>query len=211
MFKREWTVFGILSACSVGVTLFARLYTRADGTKVEWLSHVAAVAIVLTLVFLALLLYLTAKQKFAALLAREQFVAQKQYEWQDQKLLIDFDSQRIANTYLSTKPIIPFSDVVRFRIETYHVGAHGELPEDQCFVSLVIAVSKEGYESEYLYIPAYEVQVSAEDALGITEVTAELAEKYPELTDVFELQTDVKKILEINAANGVRANATVTK
>ena len=206
MFKREWTTFGILCACTVAVTLFARLYTRADGTQVEWLLYVAIVAIVATLAFLAFLLYLTAKQKFDRLLLREHFVAQKQYKWADQKLLIDFDSQRLANTYISTKPIVPFSEVVSFRIETYRNGARVELPEDQCFVSYVISISKAGFTSEYLYIPAYEIKVSAEDANDIKEISDELAEKYPELTDMLALQKDIKKILEINASNGIRHN-----
>ena len=206
MFKREWTVFGILSACTVAVTLFAALYTQSNGSKVEWLSHVAAVAIVATLAFLAILLYFNAKQKFDRILSRENFVAQKQYEWDRQRLLIDFDSQRIANTYLSTKPIINFSDVLSFRIETYRIGAHEELSEEYVFISFVITLKKEGFEFEYQYLPVFEVKVSADDANDIKEVTTELVKKYPELDDMFALQEDVKRILEINAANGIRSN-----
>lgn len=206
MFKREWTVFGILSACTVAVTLFALLYTRTDGTRVEWLLYVAIVAIVATLALLAFLVYTHVTQRFNLLLAREHFVAQKQYAWRDQKLCIDFDSERIANTYISTRPIVAFSEVAGFRIETYRIGEHAELDEDQCFVSLVIAISKAGVEDEYMYIPAYEVQVSAEDGWDVKEITEELAEKYPELADVLALQQDVKRIVEINAANGIHYN-----
>ena len=207
MFKREWTVFGVLSACTVAVTFFSIFYTRSDGTKVAWLSNVAVVAIVATFAFLAVLLYLNAKHKFYRLLSNEHFVPQKQYTWDDQKLFIDFDSQRIANTYLSTKPFVAFDEVVSFRIERYHIGARAELPEDQCFVSLVIAVKKEGFESEYLYISAYEVQVESADIQeDLKEISAELVEKYPELQQLFELQSDVKSILEMNKANANRAN-----
>ena len=206
MFKREWTVFGILAGCSAAVTIFAAVYKRSDGAKVKWLTYVAIVAIVVTLAFLALLLYLNAKNKFDGLLARDNFVAQKQYVWGKQKLLIDFDSQRIANTYISIKPIVSFDEVANFRIETYHIGERAELPEDQCFVSLVIAVKKEGFEDEYLYIPAYEVQVSAEDVSDIKQISQELVAKYPELEEVAALQSDVKKILEINAAKGIHYN-----
>lgn len=201
MFKREWTIFGILAACAIGVTLFARFYTRQDGTSVTWLTYVAAVAIFATLILGALLIFLYVTQRFNVLLQREHFVAQKQYQWADQKLLIDYDSQRLANTYIATRPVIPFSDVASFRIETYHVGARKELPADQCFVSLVIAITTDSVAGEYLYLPAYEVQVSSQDVQDVKEITAELLDKYPLLADMFALQQDVKKILEINSAN----------
>lgn len=206
MFKKEWTAFGILSAFTVALTLFTLFYTRKDGTHVGWLLYVAIVAIVATFALLVFLLYLSITQRFNILLQREHFVAQKQYAWRDQKLLIDFDSNRLANTYISTKPIVQFSEVASFRIETYRSGENAELDEDQCFVSLVIAISKAGFESEYLYIPAYEVKVSAEDGWDVKEITEELAEKYPKLADMLELQQDVKRIIEINAANGIHYN-----
>ena len=206
MFKREWTVFGVLSACTVAVTLFSLIYKRSDGTKVEWLSYIVGIAIVVTVAFLAVLLYFSAKQKFDILLQREGFVASKQYNWEGNRLLIDFDSQRLANTYLSTKPIVPFCDVLSFRIETYRIGEHEELSEEQCFLSFVISIKKEDFDYEYQYIPLFEVKVDSADAADIKEITQELTDKYPELTDMLALQTDVKKILEINAANGVRSN-----
>ena len=206
MFKREWTVFGVLSACTVAVTLFSLIYTRSDGTKVEWLSYVVIIAIVVTVAFLAMLLYFSARQKFDILLQREGFVASKQYKWDKHLVCLDFDSQRLANTYLSTKPIVPFSDVLSFRIETYRIGAHEELPEDQCFLSFVISIKKEGFDYEYQYIPVFEVKVDSADVAEVKEITQELTDKYPELTDMMALQTDVKKILEINAANGVHSN-----
>lgn len=207
MFKREWTVFSILAACTVAVTCFSFIYTRSDGTKVEWLTYVAAVAILATLAFLALLLYLHAKQKFNILLAREHFVAQKQYDWAHEKLLIDFDSKRIANTYLSTKPIVAFADIASFRLESYRIGEQEELPENQRFLSLVITVKKDGFEDEYLYIPAFEVKVESADITdGMKEVGAELVEKYPELKALVELQSDLKQIVAINEASGIHYN-----
>ena len=75
-----------------------------------------------------------------------------------------------------------------------------------CFVSFVITVTKEGFETEYLYIPVFEVKVDAKDVQHVKEITAELVEKYPELSDMMELQTDIKKILDINVANGIHHN-----
>ena len=205
MFKREWTVFGALSACTVAVIFFALFY-RSDGARVQWLSYVAVVAVVATLCFLAFMLYLNAKQKFDRLLAKEQFAIDKQYEWGKFKLLIDFQGQRIANNYLSTRAIIPFSDVAGYRLETYRKNEDVELDDEHVFLSLVISLKKDGFEFEYQYLPVFEMKVESVDVQDIKEVTQDLTEKYPELTDMFALQQDARKILEINVANGIHSN-----
>ena len=205
MFKREWTVFGALSACTVAVIFFALFY-KSDGARVQWLTYVAVIAVIATLCFLAFMLYINAKQKFDRLLATEQFVIDKLYAWGKFKLVIDFESQRIANNYLSTRAIIPFSDVAGYRLETYHKNEDVELDEEHVFLSLVISLKKDGFEFEYQYLPVFEVQVESADVQDIKEVTQELTEKYPELTDMFALQEDIRKILEINATNGIRSN-----
>ena len=205
MFKREWTVFSVLSACTVAVTALAIFY-KPDGTKVGWLTYIAVIAIVATVGFLAFLLYLNAKQKFDRLLATEQFVADKTYTWGKFKLVMDFQSQRLANSYLSTRAIIPFCDVAGYRMETYRKNEEMELSEEQSFVSLVITLKKDGFEFEYQYLPVFEIKVSTVDVNDIKEVTPELMAKYPELADMLALQQDLASILEINVANGIRSN-----
>ncbi|MCH5157300.1 MAG: hypothetical protein J1G02_05450 [Clostridiales bacterium] len=205
MFKREWTVFTILSVCTVAITVFAIIY-KYDGARVEWLTYVAVVAIIATLAFLVYLLYINAKQKFDRLLSREQFVANKEYMWGNYKLLIDFESQRLANNYLSTRAIIPFSDVAGYRIETYHKNDDVELSDEHVFLSLVITLKKAGFEFEYQYLPVFEIKVNTEDVNDIKEVTSELVAKYPELSDVLALQEDLSTILQTNIAHGIRSN-----
>lgn len=206
MFKREWTVFGLLSACTVAVTFFAIFYRQPDGAKVEWLFYVAVVAIVATICFLVFLLYLNAKQKFDRLLVKEQFNADKRYLWGRYKLLIDFESQRLANNYLSTRAIIPFCEVAGYRLETYRKNDDVELDEDQVFTSLVITLKKDGFEFEYQYLPVFEIKVESADVQDINEITPKLVEKNPELADVLALQQDLNNILEINLANGIHSN-----
>ena len=59
MFKKEWTVLGILSACTVAVCCFACFYKQPDGTRVGWLAYVAIVAVVATLALPAFVVPLT--------------------------------------------------------------------------------------------------------------------------------------------------------
>lgn len=204
MFKKDWIVFSILAAFTVFLTCFAAVY-KPDGAQVTWLGYVAAVAIVATIAYFIYLLYAVSRQSFARLLKRNNFNTEKQYNWRDTELHLDFSGKLIANNYLSTKPIFPFSDVVGYRFEAFRISGetHAEhvevLNDDERFVSIVLTVRKPDREFEFLYIPMFEVKVANDDLGETIEVLSdELVEKYPDLQQLVELQKDIEKILSMN-------------
>lgn len=207
MTKNKWIIWAIVLACAaVFLTIFAVTFKSQTGVALPWWAFVAALAIFALIVYLVILLAQRSAQRFEALLLKEGIAKKLQYKWSSYLLYVDFESGRLANNYLSTRAIIPFSEVVGFRIEAYHDGEDEELSEEENFLSLVLTLKKDGYEFEYQYLPVFEIKVSAIDAIDVKEITTELVEKYPTLADMLALQQDVKKILEINAANGIRSN-----
>lgn len=207
MTKNKWIFFAIVLICAaMFLTIFAVSFKSHTGVALPWWAFIAALAIFALVVYLVILLSQRSAKRFETLLINEEIATDRQYKWSNYLLYVDFESQRLANNYLSTRAIIPFSEVAGCRIETYHTGENEELSEDEIFLSLVISLNKEGFDYEYQYLPVFEIKVNVEDASDITEITTELVEKYPQLSDMFALQTDIRKILEINAANGIRSN-----
>lgn len=207
MKKINWMLWLVVAACGVAVlAVFSILFKNFAGEALPWWAYVAAIIIYVLVVYLVSLLRARSGEKFDIMLSREGFNAQKRYVWDKHILYVDFDSKRIANKYISTLPLVPFSSIEGFRIESYRSNSDGELPEDERFVSLVLTIHKEGFEYEYLYIPMFEVKIANDDVgEGLVEITAELVEKYPELGEMYELQSDVKQILQINEVNGIRS------
>ena len=205
MFKKDWIVFSILAVFTAFLTVFSAVYRQPNGEQVTWLAYVVAVAIVATIAYLIFLLYAMSRQSFARLIRRENFNTEKLYVWKDTELHIDFTGKLIANSYLSTKPIFPFSDLVGYRFETFRISGdtyaeHLEvLPDNERFISIVLTIKKPDREFEFLYIPMFEVKVSNDD-IGetIENLSDELVEKYPDLQQIVELQKDVETILATN-------------
>lgn len=210
MTKNKWTILAIILVCAaLFLTIFGVSFKSQTGHDLPWWAFVVALIIFALLVYLVMLLAERSDKRFDSLLLSENIDTSRQYKWGRYRVYVDFDSQRLANNYLSTRALIPFSEVAGLRIEAYHVGEVEELDENQVFLSLVLSLKKDGFEFEYQYLPVFEIKVDSGDVADIKEVTAELVEKYPELADMLALQSDVKKILEINAANGIRSNIAV--
>lgn len=208
MTKKKWTSLAIIVVCAVIVlSIFSFVFKAQTGVDLPWWAYIVGLVIYALIVYLVIVLSARFKQKFDAMLAKEGFTVDKQYKWNKQSLYVDFTSKRIANTYLSTRPLIQFCDIAGFRIESYQTGVEQELPDDKRYLSIVLTVKKVGFEFEYMYIPMFEIAVDVADIPEkLKEITPELVEKYPELSDMAELQSDVKKILEINTADGIHSN-----
>ena len=198
-------MFSILATFTAFLTVFSAVYRQPNGEEVTWLRYVVAVAIVATIAYLIFLLYAMSRQGFARLMRRANFNTEKLYVWKDIELHIDFTNKRIANSYLSTKPIFPFSDVVGYRFEAFRISGdtyaeHLEvLSDDERFVGIVITVRKPDHEFEFMYIPMFEVKVqNADIGETIESLPAELVAKYPDLQQLVDLQQDVETILESN-------------
>ena len=205
MFKKDWIVFSILATFTVGLTVFTAVYRQPSGAHVTWLAYVVAVAIIATIAYLIYLLYAISKQSFARLMKRENFNSDKSYVSKDVELHFDFSSKRVANNYISIKPIFPFDEVIGYHFETFRISGetYAEhlqvLPEEERFVSIVMTVKKPEREFEYLYIPMFEVKVdSADIGETVESISPELVEKYPDLQQLVDLQKDIEAILEIN-------------
>ena len=212
MFKKDWIVFSILATFTVGLTVFSAVYRRPSGAEVTWLGYVVAVAIIATIAYLIYLLYAISKQSFARLLKRENFNTEKKYEFKEVELHFDFTNKRIANNYISTKPIFPFSDVVGYHFETFRISGetyaeHLEvLSEEERFVSIVMTVKKPEHEFEFLYIPMFEVKVdNADIGETVESILPELVEKYPDLQQLVDLQNDIEAIVEMNKLEDKKA------
>ena len=207
MTKNKWYVVAIIVVCAVlFLTIFGITFKSQTGVNLPWWAFLVALAIFALIVYLVILLSQRSAKRFEALLLNEGIATDKCYKWGSYSLYVDFESQRLANDYLSTRAIISFADVAGYRIETYHVGESVELDEDELFVSLVLSLCKADAEFEYQYLPVFEIRVDSADVADVTEITPKLVEKYPELKDMLALQEDARKILEINAANGIRSN-----
>ena len=198
MTKKKWISLGIIAVCAaIVLTIFSILFERSTGVALPWWAYIIGLLIYALIVYLIYIITKITSQRYASMLAKADFHVDRQYEWDNQIISIDFTSKRIANTYLTTKPFVDFSEIVGYRFETYHTGANKELPEGKIFVSLVLSIKKEGFEYEYRYIPVFEVAVDAEIVGdGIAEITPELVDRYPDLKEMAELQADINKILE---------------
>ena len=209
MTNKKWIVLAIILVCAaLFLTIFAVTFKSQTGVSLPWWAFILALVIFALVVYLVILLSRRSAQRFESLLATEGISTDRQYKWGGHVLYVDFDSQRLANTYLSTRAVIPFCDVAGYRLETYRDGESVELTDEQIFVSMVISLTKEGFEFEYQYLPVFEIKLNVEDANDLKEITSELVDKYPELADMLALQTDLRKILEINRANGIRSHIT---
>lgn len=208
MTKRKWLSLAIIIVCgAIVLSVFSILFQSSTGVALPWWAYPIALLIYALIVYLVVLLTKVFSQRFEVMLQRENFNVDKQYHWDKQALYVDYQSKRIANTYLSTKPLVRFDEIAGCRFETYQSGVQVDLPDDKRFVSFVITVKKEGFDYEYLYIPMFEVEVEATDiGDGITEITPELLGKYPELKNVSELHEEVKTILQNNEAEGIKSN-----
>lgn len=194
----KWISLGVIAVCgAIVLTIFSVLFEKSTGVALPWWAYIVALLIYALIVYLIYIITKITSQRYETMLAKANFHVDKQYEWNKQIVSLDFTSKRLANTYITTKPFVDFSEITGYRFETYQIGQSEELGEDKRFVSLVIAVKKESEEQEFLYIPVFEVAVDASDVGdGITEITTELVNKYPTLSDMAELQADVNKILE---------------
>lgn len=207
MTKNKWLVLAIILVCAaLFLTIFGFTFKSQTGVPLPWWAYIAALVIFALIVYLIVVLSERSTQRFQSTLIKNGISTDKQYKWGRYLLYVDFDSQLLANNYMATRAIIPFSEVAGYRIESYRSGEEEELSEEETYLSLVITLKKPGFEYEYQYIPVFEIKVKADDATDIKEITAELAEKYPELADMLELQGDLRQILEINEANGIRSN-----
>ena len=209
MTKKKWISLGIIAVgAAIVLTVFSLLFEKNTGVALPWWAYIVGRVIYALIVYLIYLITKITSQRYETMLSRADFHADRHYKWNKQIVSLDFESKRLANTYLTTKPFVNFSEITGYRFETYQSGVNVDLPEDKRFVSLVLSVRKEGVEQEFLYIPVFEVEVDAEViGDGITEITSALLEKYPELKDMAELQADVNKILEINASDEITENA----
>lgn len=208
MTKKKWMSLAIIIVCAaIVLSIFSIVFKAQTGVDLPWWAYLVALVIYALIVYLVIILSARSKQKFDAMLVNENFTIDKQYKWNTQSLYVDFTSKRIANTYLSTRPIVSFADIAGFRIESYQAGIEQELPDDKRYLSLVLTVKKEGFEFEYMYIPMFEIAVDVCDIpVKLDEISPELLAKHPDLADMAELQSDVKKIMEINIADGVHSN-----
>lgn len=208
MTKRKWLSLGlIVVGAAVVLAIFAIVFQNRTGVALPWWAYLIALLIYVLVVYLIYLLAKNFSQRFENMLAKEGSNIDKQYKWNGQLLFIDFEGKRLANTYITIKPLVKFSEIAGYRYEIFQVGSQEELPDDKRFVSLILTVKKEGCEYEYLYIPMFEVALNSADVdENISEITPELVEKYPDLKEMAELQEDVKRILEINKADGVVSN-----
>lgn len=201
MTKKKWISLGIIAVCAaIVLTIFSVLFERSTGVSLPWWAYIVALLIYALIVYLIYIITKITSQRYEAMLAKANFKVDSQYEWNKQIVSLDFQSKRLANTYITTKPFVDFSEIVGYRFETYQMGESEELDDDKRFVSLVLSIKKESAEQEFLYIPVFEVAVDAADVGdGIAEITPELVDKYPSLSDMADLEADVKKILEMNS------------
>ena len=207
MTKNKWIIVAIIVVCAaIFLTIFGFTFESQTGQPLPWWAYIIALIIFGLIVYLVFVLSERSSKRFETMLINEGIPVEKPYKWNNHLLYVDFNSQRLANNYLSTRQIIDFKDVAGYRLETYRVGEEEELDENHVFVSIVITLNKADVEFEYQYLPVFETKVESADVTDVNEITPKLTEKYPELTDVLALQNDLKQILEINKANGIRSN-----
>lgn len=194
----------VIVACAVLLLVLSDyVFKNVTGRALPWWAYLTIAAIYALIVYLIYLLIGISKQRFERLLAREGVCTDKVYESDGQKLYVDFASKRIADTYLSTKPIVRFDEVAGFRVECFQTGSKRVLSDDRRFLSVVLTIRKSDptADSPYLYLPMFETEVDAADVPDEPDVTEEMVAKYPELQPLYDLKTDVVKILELNKAD----------
>lgn len=194
----------VIVACAVLLLVLSDyVFKNVTGRSLPWWAYLTIAAIYALIVYLIYLLIGISKQRFERLLAREGVCTDKVYESDGQKLYVDFASKRIADTYLSTKPIVRFDEVVGFRVECFQTGSKRVLSDDRRFLSVVLTLRKSDptADSPYLYLPMFETEVDAADVPDEPDVTEEMVAKYPELQPLYDLKTDVVKILELNKSD----------
>ena len=207
MTKNKWIILAIILVCAaLFLTIFAISFESITGVALPWWAVIVALVIFGLIVYLVILLSERSAKRFETLLLTEGISTEKQYKWGNYLLYVDFTGQRLANNYLSTRQIIPFSDVAGYRIESYRSSENVELPQEQIFLSLVISLKKDGFEFEYQYLPVFEIKVESAAVDDFNEITDELVERFPELSEMLALQQDLKKIIEINSENGIHYN-----
>lgn len=193
-------VLTVLACDAVLLVLFNTTFKSVTGQYLPWWAYVVATCIYALIVYLIYILVQMRKQRFDKLLARQGFKADKSYEADGQKLCIDFDGKRIANTYLATKTFVDFSDIVGCRVECYRNGADKILDENSRYLNLVLTIKRDDPtpDSPYLYLAMFEIEVASADVPQEIDVTEQMVEKYPQLQPLYELKLDVQKILQLN-------------
>ncbi len=203
-------LLGIVAVVVCGallLVLFNSVFRAITGQSLPWWAYIVATCIYALIVYLVYLLVQIRFQRFDRMLSREGFHTDKRYEADGQTLCIDFDGKRIADTYLSTKQLISFEEIVGCRVETYQNGSRQILPDDRRYLNLVLTVVKDDPTPDhpYLYLAMFEIEVAAEDVPEIPDVNEELVTKYPELKPLYDLKQDVLRILEINKSGSATA------
>lgn len=146
-------------------------------------------------IYMAFLLTKSSKVQFDDLLAQRNFHADSSYAWGQYVLHMDFAARCLASNYLSTKQLVPFDDIIGYRVEAYRKGTLVVLPETERYLSLVITVRKEGYDSEYLYISVFEIKVDAALLNDELTVTDEMVAACGELDQLVRLQRDLDRAM----------------
>ena len=113
-------------------------------------------------------------------------------------VLIDFPTKQFGSN-LIYKQVVPFSRVASGRIEVLPYAASKE----KCQVQYVIAISRKDNDLSYDYIEMFSTVVNKSELGENDQLTAEMFDKYPQLSDILALHEDVQKIMEINHADGV--------
>lgn len=197
MFKKNWGYWLIVAAvCALVIGVFFGVF-HAVYQSLPWWTFVTVAVICGLIVYLGYLLIQVRAQKFDRMLQKQNFHVDKRYEALGQTLCIDFEAKLVANTYLSTKPIVRFDEVVGCRVESFQRGHALVLPDEERFLNVVLTVRRDDPTPEhpYLYIAMFEVRVAAEDVPEIPDVTPQMTDKYPLLQPLLDLKRDVEQIL----------------
>lgn len=200
MFKKTWMYWlVIVLVCGLVAGVFFGVFNSVYQT-LPWWTYVTVAIICGLIAYLGYLLIQVRVQKFDRMLQKQNFHVDKRYEANGQTLCIDFEAKLIANTYLSTKPIVRFDEVVGCRVESFQRGSAQVLPDDERYLNVVLTVCRDDPTPEhaYLYIAMFEVKVAADDVPENPDVTAEMTAKYPDLQPLFDLKQDVEQILAQN-------------
>lgn len=214
MKKKDWMILGGVAGATLVTLLFFWLTLRTDtGERYSiWLFAGPFLGfIVLSGAIVAICKFVGNREKetFETWLSREGFSTQNLYVWegdamgthQNASVCIDFDNKRFACNQLY-RYVVPFERIANVQTEFSQL-MFGSISETQRRVNLVISVREACDEFKYFYITMFDVVVDLAAFGEKEELTPTLVENYPEFRRMYELQQDVKKIIEINIADGV--------
>ncbi len=201
MSTKKWlSLAAVLAGGAAALGLFYAVFLDITHRALPWWAYIFAAAIYFLVVYLGYLLWQNHRQHFQRMLDKAGFSCDKRYDADGQTLCIDFAAKRLANTYLSTKPFVPFCDVADCRIECYQTGSRRVLDDDRRYLSVVISVVKTDPSPEhpYLYLSMFEEEVAAEDVPETPDVTEQMVAAYPQLQPMLELKRDICSIIDGN-------------